>query len=956
MAGTPERRNWNRVSALLDQAFELEPAQLQAFFAQIEVQDRETGELLRGLLAADAQNSGVLDGSLDDIAAPLFGRDDEIGALAPGTLIGHYRIVREVGHGGMGRVYEAERADGAYEHRVALKVVRAGLSWGALRDRFLQERQILASLDHPNLARLLDGGVTDDGRPYFAMEFVAGQPITDYAATHDLDLRARLELFRDVCAAVAHAQRRLVVHRDLKPSNILVTGEGEAKLLDFGIARLLGSGEEAGFTQFGPRLLTPEYAAPEQLEGGTITTATDVFALGRVLQELLSADSSGEQAGRLPRDLLRIVRKATAADPDRRYPAAAALGEDLARFLGGYPVQARPAAPAYVIGRFMARNKLAAGAAAAVVLTLIAGVVATTWQADRAQQAAERATRITEFLVSLFGETDPDIEQGRETSAREILARGSARIETELAGDPALQSELFNLTGELLMKRGDYAHAEEQFERALAIRESMLGANDPAVAESLSGLGEAKLWQSEFEPAREAFRRALAIERQRAPVDEPALAQAASNLAAALRQLGEGEAAESLYHEALELNRRAFGPLHLTVAQDLDNLGIYYWSAGRHAEALEMHMQALDMMRELLPEQHTRIALVLHNIGESHFELDHFEEAERYLRQAVAMRQHLYQGPHPRLASSQRVLGRALQQQDRLEEAWAAFDESIATLREYFGDVHYDVASALNDLAVMAFLGGDLVTARERFTESLAVFEQLLPAGHPTLLTLRQNLGRVAMDLGDLDETYRIYTRVLEEQTARLGEDHPEVGDSWYGMATVHERREEWPEALAAIERALEVYRHSMDSTSASIAVADTVKGRVLIELNRPEEAEDVLRRALASLALEFESGHRRLTDANVELARVLMLTGRVEEALPLMESTVAARRATYGERAPRTGDALAVLAECQLMAGKRLEARATLDEGLAILTATRGAADYQTRRAEALAAEMAPP
>ncbi|MDX1555994.1 MAG: serine/threonine-protein kinase, partial [Xanthomonadales bacterium] len=475
MSLPPDRDTWARVSALLDQAFELEGDSLTAFLEEVEAEDPSVCTMVAGMLQADSRPRGLLDDTLDQVAAPLFAEEAvHSGTLPAGTLIGNYRIVREVGHGGMGRVYEAERADGAYDQRVALKVIRSGLSWGALRDRFLQERQILASLDHPNLARLLDGGVTDDGRPYFAMEFVEGRPLTQYASDHDLNLRQRLRLFADACAAVTHAQRRLVVHRDLKPSNILVTEQGEVKLLDFGIARLLGTSEDQGLTQFGPRLLTPEFAAPEQLEGGTITTATDVYALGRILEELLPTVESGGPSLEIPRDLQRIIRKARSEDPDQRYPAAAGLGEDIDRYLSGYPVRARRPSWGYVAGRFMARNKLAVGAAVAVILTLIAGVVATSWQADRAEKAAARATKVTEFLVSLFSEADPDVEQGRETSAREILARGAARIEAELSGDPELQAELYNLTGELLLKRGDYAHAEAQFGQALALREATL--------------------------------------------------------------------------------------------------------------------------------------------------------------------------------------------------------------------------------------------------------------------------------------------------------------------------------------------------------------------------------------------------------------------------------------------------------------------------------------------------
>ena len=956
MCTPPDRETWRRISALLDEAFELQGNALDSFLAKLGAESPPIRDKVEAMLKADARTEGMLDENFDEFAAPLLDQEsDDIGSLPPGTTIGNYRIVSEVGHGGMGRVYEAERADGAFDQTVALKVIRAGMSWGALRDRFLQERQILASLDHPNLARLLDGGVTEDGRPYFVMEYVEGLPITDFVADRDMPLRQRLALFKHVCEVVAHAQRRLVVHRDLKPSNILVNTEGEVKLLDFGIARMLGVSEEEGLTQLGPRLLTPEYAAPEQIQGGTITTATDVFALGCVLAKIVAGPGDGDGRTEVPRDIRRIIDKARSEDPELRYAAAAELGEDIGRFLAGFPIKARRPSLAYVGGRFVRRNTFAVGAALVILLTLVAGIIATTWQAQRAESAAGRATEITSFLISLFEEADPDVEQGQGTTAAEILARGAERVESELASEADMQAELHEVIGEIQIKRGDYAGAAAQFQRALSIRESQFGADHPRLSPALAGLGEALLWQSEYEQASVLYQRALNIERQRRSPDPAVLARAVSNMATVQARMGKTEEVEALYREALDLDRRAHGERSLQVAAELDNLATYLSGAGRRQEALALNLQAIDILRGALPANHSKIALHLHNIGHTYLDLEQYQKAEEYLRDAVAMRALLYQGPHPRLASSQRILGTILMKQGSVAQAEALFDESIATLRSYFGDVHSGVASALNDLAIIAYMNGDLAAALGRFRESLAVFEQILPPGHSTIMILQMNIGRISMDLGDLEEAHRVYSTVLEARRSALGDEHPYVAESWFGMATVYERLEEWDHSLEAIDRALAIYLMSLEETAETVLAANTVRGRALIELERFEEAEGLLDRTLEKLQADFSADHPRVVNANIELARVLMLTGRAEEALPLLDESLAARRDAYGDLDGRTGDVIALRGQCLLILGRRGEARTALQNAVSVLRETRGAGDYQTRRAEALAFRVAP-
>ncbi|MEW5918709.1 MAG: serine/threonine-protein kinase, partial [Gemmatimonadota bacterium] len=453
------RERWQRIEGILDEVLELPREARAKFLTQAcEGDGQLRAEVERLLLSADGE-SGLLDDSADANAALLLG-DEDAARSRMGETVGPYRIVRELARGGMGAVYEAERVDGAFQQRVALKLVRRGMDSEEVQQRFLAERQILARLTHPNIAALLDGGQTDVGQPWFAMELVVGRPITAWCDDRRLGIDARVELVEQVCRAVSYAHRNLVVHRDLKPSNILVTDDGVVKLLDFGIAKLLHDGTAHGdtVTHLGSRAMTPEYAAPEQVRGEAVTTATDIYALGAVLYEILTGHRAhrfrrrsaaevervvceqipeapstvitrteerelsdgtvetvdpirvsaarGAPVARLRKlldgDLDTIALKALRKEPDRRYPSADALLDDLLRRRSGLPVLARQDTLGYRARKFVARNRIAVAAAVVVVLSLGAGLVGTTWQARVASRQAVRATIVKDFLVGLF--------------------------------------------------------------------------------------------------------------------------------------------------------------------------------------------------------------------------------------------------------------------------------------------------------------------------------------------------------------------------------------------------------------------------------------------------------------------------------------------------------------------------------------------------------------------------
>ena len=514
-----DRERWRQLDGILEEALDLPQERWPALLDRACGDDANLRREAEELLAAHADTDSLfLDGSYADRAADLL--VEAADAARPPVRVGPWRVVGRLGEGGMGEVFLAERAEGDFEQRVALKRLRPDLASPDLVARFLHERQILARLEHPGIARLVDGGVDAEGQPWLALEFVDGQPITGWCVERGLDVEARLELLVEVCDAVAFAHRNLIVHRDLKPSNILVDGDGRVKLLDFGIAKLIvgESGTDAAPTRI--LALTPEYAAPEQYFGGPVTTATDVWALGVVLHELLTGrrpessggreggerrsalpvrdprrpstvvrDTGGASAGSLSRrvrgDLDAIVLKALRTEPDQRYASVDDLADDLRRTLERRPVRARGGALTYRAGRFLRRHRLAAAAGALALLALLGGLVATRREAMRADAERARAEAVRDFLVELFDASDPVRALGSDPSARDILARGHERIDHGLADQPELRADLLAALADVYSSLGDPKVVEELRRDELSVREKLSG---PAGEETVAAL------------------------------------------------------------------------------------------------------------------------------------------------------------------------------------------------------------------------------------------------------------------------------------------------------------------------------------------------------------------------------------------------------------------------------------------------------------------------------------
>ena len=717
-----------------------------------------------GLLLAGDATPVFLDTPAVEFAAPFLAdlpRQPDVDVANP--LIGPYRILREIGHGGMGTVYLAERADNQYQKTVALKLLR-GWSAGHERSvrRFLEERQILAALDHPDIARLLDGGVTADGLPWFAMEYVEGVPINQFCTDRALAIERRLELFCRVCAAVQYAHRNLVVHRDLKPANILVTTDGQVKLLDFGIAKLLddGANRAASLTATGERLMTPMYASPEQVCGEPVSTATDVYALGVLLYELLTGRYPYRLATREPHavartileqeperpsvvvpqltrrlrgDLDTIVGKAMQKDPARRYGTAEQLETDVRRHLDGLPVAARPDSALYRAQKFIRRHRVGVAMATVVAALVVAFVTTTAVQSARISIERDRAEEVSRFLAGLFQTADPFAGAGAGLTAREMLDSGAARIDRELADQPVARAQMLYEMGRAYFGLGLRERARRFLEVALAIRRRASPQAPLEIAQTLDFLGQVRLEQGELEGAERAYREALALRREHVGPRHRDVARTLNGLAGVLRTAGRFSAADSVSREAVDLG----GP---PLAASLEGLAHAVRERGEFAAAESLYARVLLLRRQELPEDHPAIANSVINLAAALGDAGQ-PAADSLFRYGLGIKRVLLGAEHPDIAADEARYARLLHQRNSDDAAEALYQHALTIARRRFPEVHPVSATILLGLGELLLDRGAAARAEPLLREALAMRQTVLPPEHPHVAEAQQLLG-----------------------------------------------------------------------------------------------------------------------------------------------------------------------------------------------------------------------
>jgi serine/threonine-protein kinase len=875
------REHWQRIKRLFQEALPLAGDERRKFLERSCDGDPEQRLEVESLLAAHGESESFLEHPPSRIAARILAEveppgdatDDRSGDLPQafeGRRLGPYKILRRIGQGGLGAVYLASREE-EFKKQVAIKLIRRTAASGELLRRFEFERQILAKIDHPNIARLLDGGTTEDGLPYLVMEYIEGESIDRFCDRDQLSIRQRLGLFVTVCEAVEAAHRNLVVHCDIKPDNVLVTTDGTPKLLDFGIARLLGPEAVGGpeeESRSDSRILTPEYASPEQLRGEPITTASDVYSLGVLLYELLTGsrphavgDLSLDQAakvvsGSAPRwpstvpetadrrpaepvggravlertvgkrattparsrrllagDLDSIVLKALRLAPEGRYASVEQLAADIDRFLNGFPVLARRAGLSYRATRFVGRHRLAVAAAVLGMVTILGFVGVLAVQSarlaaarDRAEAEAASARTVNDFLQGMLTKADPFVGIGGDATVLEALNLAVSEIGAGFAEQPLLEASIRDTAGMTYLQLGRYAKAEPQLDRALQIRRRLRPGDDLDLARSLTSVGRLRQALGGYETAEGHYREALQIARGGEGADPGLTAEIIARLATVRHDRGDLAGAEALYREALAMRRALPGADDPEVATSLDDLGNLLQETGQLEAAESLFRQALEIRRRHLDPGHPDISTSLNNLATVLHDRDRLDEAGTLYRRSLHMARERFGDDHPEVAIAINNLATLLHDQGALEEAEARYREALDMTRSFHGDRHPEVATSVANLAGLLHDKGELEGAESLYRESASMAREYLGDAHPHVAGFLEDLAALLEDRGDLAGAEDALREALEINRRAFGDEHRNVALDLADLGAVICSRGESDRADAAYEQALALF------------------------------------------------------------------------------------------------------------------------------------------------------
>ncbi len=923
MAELAGSQRWELVREIFGGALERDPEDWAPFLRQACAGDRQLRTEVGSLLEAHRSGGDFLaEPAADEAAAAAFGDDDAVPQKGDergleGRRLGAYAIERCIGRGGMGTVYSAVRADSAFDKRVAIKLLKRDMDSAAVTRRFRAERQILAGLEHPNIARLVDGGTTGDGRPYLVMEYVEGLAIDRYCDHHKLPIPDRLALFRTVCAAVQFAHRNLVVHRDLKPSNILVTADGEPKLLDFGIAKILDprrSSRTFAPTETVLRLMTPDYASPEQVLGTPVTTASDTYALGVLLYLLLAGrhpfafnnrppvevlwairnrdpeppsstvrrpldhrpteiDGSGSAVDKntparsiaalrgsdpgglrrgLSGDLDNIVLMALRKEPERRYASVDQFSEDLRNHLEGRPVLARGDSLGYRCGKFVRRHRLGVLAAAVFLAAILGfGIV-------MAMQRAEIAS-----------ERDRLDEQRQRT---EIERRRAERVTSFLV-------DLFEVSDPFSSK----ADAREVTARELldrgAGRLSELEGEPEARAELSHTIGLVYRQMGLSDQATPLLEYALEARRALPGSDPAKIADSLDQQALLARERGDYVTAEDYFRQSLALRRSRFGERHRAVAESLSNLSGLAVDAGDFDGAERLQREALTIYRQRLGDEDATVASGLRQLAAIVQSQGDHDAAERLYLEALEIQLRLFGDQHAQVARTRYSLAELVLRRGDYRQAEVLYRRALATMRRSLGDEHVEVAFGIHSLAVVLAGQGDVETAERLYRQALAMLGKLRGPEHPDLVATLSGLGRVLLAKRDFSGAERSYRKGLEIRRQAFGEGNPYLAISYTGLGRVANEKGDYAAAERLLNQALEIGRRAFPGGHWRINVAESLLGDCRLRTGRYAEAEPLLLESYR--ALKSRRGERAvITQATLDrLVDLYQAWGRPEEA-----------------------------------------------------------------------------
>jgi len=848
MSANPQQ--WQKIKQIVGDAIEREPTLRSAFVDAACGEDVELRAEVASLLGAYDHAEGL--------SEPIFSLAGDSAAASRPATIGPYRLTRELGVGGMGEVWLAEQTE-PVRRLVALKLIRAGIYNAVIAQRFQAERQSLAIMDHPAIAKVFDAGATSAGQPYFAMEYVDGLPITDYCDRKRLGISERLKLFTQVCEGVQHAHQKAIIHRDLKPSNILVVevdGKPCPRIIDFGLAKAIAPAAPGHtlFTRHGDFLGTPGYMSPEQADPDApdIDTRTDVYSLGALLYELLTGflpfETTGLKKQKLneilqqlresdPRrpsskvsanretasaraaargvdiphlikllrgDLDWITLKALEKDRERRYGSAFQLAADIERYLDYRPVVARPASMAYRLRKYMRRNRAGVAVAMGILAALTAFVVTQAIELRRITRERNRADRIADFMTNMFTVSDPSQARGNSITAREILDRAAKDVDSGLTRDPELQAFMMYTMGSVFKNLGLYDRASTLLTHSLQIRTRLLGPNNADTLKSLNTLAKAMYQQGRYAEAEKLFHDALEIRRRVLGPGHPDTLQSQSDLAENLSMQGRYADAAKLRQETYDIRRRVLGPEHPSTLDSMGNLALSLEDLGQFADEEKLWRETLAARRRVLGPDHPVTLDTMNNLTLTLEKEDRYVEAEELGRETIESRRRILGPEHPDTLDAMTNLARFLGEQQRYAEAEKQLREILDVQRRVIGPENSDTLHTMSDLAATIGSEGRYPEAEKLQRELLDARGRVLGPEAPDTLQTKTGLSNTLTHEGHYDAAENLLSETLETERRLFGPNNPRTVRAVYNMACLEAQMGKREEAFRFLSESVE--------------------------------------------------------------------------------------------------------------------------------------------------------
>ncbi len=790
---------WQKIGIIFEEALKLSEPGRTEFLLNACGNDYKLLAEVRSLIEADTNIPSVLKGKASDAIHIQPRKNYE------GTIIGSYKIINQIAEGGMGAVFLAERADGQFEQKVALKLIKPGMNSGEIIKRFQIERQILARLQHPNIARLLDGGLTEENLPYFTMEYVEGDNIDVYCDKNNLSVNERLKLFAEVCNAIKYAHQNLVIHRDLKPSNIIIKKDGTVKLLDFGIAKVFTedkSTEQSALTRTGLYVMTPEYASPEQIKGEAITTSTDIYSLGLILYQLITGEKAYEIKTQSPLELEKIIcftepAKPSSAvrsllvkdkikaekishahkinldklvktlsgdldniclmalrkEPERRYSSAVQFQQDIENYLEGRPISARQNTIYYRTNKFIIRHKIAVVSAFSILL--IAATLTTFYfiqlkkERDKAQNEAQKAEEVSKFLTNIFKLSDPYQARGETITARELLDKGAEKINQELSDQPDIKATMLSLIGNVYSNLGLFDKSEILLKEALEIRKRF-NSNSMEEAKSLRNLGELYTYKGEYSKADSLLNQALNIYKINSAKEDNNYAWILGDLAWVYKSRGSYSKSELYYKKSIEMLKKNNEKDNEDFLTMMNNFALELHEEGKYDEAEKMFKETLQLQKKIYGDKpHPEISTTTYNLAELLRDRGKYDEAEKMFKTSLAMDTKLSGPENPDVAYSLQGLASVYKIKGNFDEAQKLFVRVLNMRKKFLGNNHPDVAYAISNLGLLYYAEQKYDSAKKYYEKALILHTKLNGPNHPSVAICLNKLGFINYKKGN---------------------------------------------------------------------------------------------------------------------------------------------------------------------------------------------------------------